>query len=197
MTSDRREVAVISLVVWGLLQPGALASPIAFAFTPESSVTYHVTHPLHHVDGTSHRVLGGIQVDLSGDKPRLVLPMRFGVPLTSFGSGNRNRDRNMLVTLDAARYPVAVIELDKVTWSAQEKADNKATATGEAEGHLTLHGVTHPITIPLSGTIDGKRLEVESAFSFLCSAYGIDRPALFFRPIDDKVAIDVRGVAQR
>lgn len=197
MTSNRSGLSILGVAVWGLLQTGALAAPVTFAFTPESIVTYHVTHPLHHVDGVSHRVLGGIQVNTSGDKPQLGLPMRFAVPLTSFGSGNRNRDRNMLVTLDAARYPVAVIELDKVTWNARQKVKSKATATGTAEGNLTLHGVTHPITIPLSGTIDGNRLEVESAFSFQCSAYGIDRPALFFRPIDDNVAIDVRGVAQR
>ncbi|MNX92419.1 YceI-like domain protein [compost metagenome] len=179
-----------------LQAPARGAEPLRYTFTPESTVTYHVSHPLHGATGVSHQLAGTISL-MPGANPELVIPLRLSVPLASFDSGNRNRDRNMLSVMSAARYPEAVLVIERVTWINKQTSGSQTSAEGTGMGSLTLKGVSRPITVSLNGSLNGPRLEVNSRFSVLLSEYGIERPSLLFRPIDDRVDLDITGIAAR
>lgn len=187
----------IALLLWALT-PGKVlpAEPLRYTFGPESTVSYQVTHPIHGATGVSHRLTGMVALT-PGPSPELVLPLRLVVPLASFDSGNRNRDRNMLDVMRAARYPEAILVVEAVKWSEKRAEGNGTSAEGTATGTVTLKGVTRPVTLPLSGSIRDGRLEVRSRFSILLSEFGIERPSLLFRAIDDKVELEVAGLASR
>lgn len=194
MTSKLR-LALASLLLGSALSaPGFAAEPTPYRFTPESTVTYHVIHPMHHVVGVSHQLSGEPRVTAG---PDLAMPLRLSVPIRSFDSGNRNRDRNMLQVMHVSRYPQAVLEIQSVTWASKRTEGTKTTAEGTAKGSLTLNGTTRPVDITLSGFVDGARMEVDARFSFLLSEFGVERPSLLFRPVDDEVKLEVKGIAVR
>lgn len=162
-----------------------------YEVTPQSTLSYHVTHPLHHVVGVSHQLSGTFQATTQG-AGELVLPITLSVPVVSFTSGNANRDRNMLTILDAAAYPSVVLTIATVDWTRHGRAGDDDTATGTAHGTLTLHGLSHPITFPVVGQIGPERMDATAHLSFLLSDYRVSRPSLLFMPIDDRVSVDAQ-----
>lgn len=188
---------LLSLTAALLLGAGAAraAEPGTYAFTRQSTASYHVMHPMHHVVGVSHDLAGEVRV--AGSEPDLVLPLRLSIPIRSFESGNRNRDRNMLQVMHAARYPNALLEIQSVRWSKRLTEGPRTTVEGTATGDLTLNGLMHPVDLRLDGFTDGDRLEVHAAFSFLLHDYSLERPSLLFRPVDDEVKLEIEGIALR
>lgn len=186
----------MAALVLGLSGKAWAVEPTSFMFSPDSTVTYHVLHPMHHVVGVSHELRGEPRLT-DGSKPELVLPLRLTIPIRSFDSGNRNRDRNMLQVMHVARYPDAVLDIQSINWTSKRAEGGKTTAEGTAKGNLTLNGTTKPVDVQLSGFAEGDRLSVDALFSFLLSDYSIERPSLLFRPIDDQVKLEVKGIALR
>lgn len=69
----------------------------------QSTLTYHISHPLHSVDGVSHAAKGkGVCHD--GECEFLI-----AVPVKSFDSGDSNRDLHMLQTTRGAQFPVVSV----------------------------------------------------------------------------------------
>lgn len=84
------------------------ASPLTFAadsqwVLDQSTLTYHVSHPLHQVDGTSHAA-GGKGVCHDG-----VCDFLIAVPVKTFDSGDSNRDLHMLQVTRGAQYPMVTV----------------------------------------------------------------------------------------
>lgn len=195
--SSKLRTALVGLVLWaGWAGAAHAAEPIAYAFTPESTVSYHVLHPLHHVVGVSHRLTGEPKVT-AGPNPDLVLPLQLAIPIRSFDSGNRNRDRNMLQVMHAGRYPDVLLEIRSVKWASKRTEGSKTTAEGKALGDLTMNGVTRPVDVQLSGYVEGNRMLVDARFSLLLSDFSVERPSLLFRQVDDQVRLEIEGIAQR
>src|ERR1700692_4919732 len=65
----------------------------------QSTLTYHVSHPLHQVDGVSHAARGK-GVCHAGQCDLLI-----AVPVKSFDSGDSNRDLHMLQATRGAQLP--------------------------------------------------------------------------------------------
>lgn len=190
--SSKLLVALAGLALWsGSAQAADLGS---FAFTRESSVTYHVLHPMHHIDGVSHQIEGEARITAG---PDLALPLKLSIPIRSFDSGNGNRNRNMMLIMHAGRYPNALLEIRSVNWTSKRIEGARTTTEGTAKGDLTLNGATRPVDIQLGGFAEGDRLQVDAQFSFLLSDYAIERPSLLFRPVDDQVKLEVKGIALR
>jgi len=83
-------------------------SPTAFAadsqwVLDQSTLTYHVSHPLHQVDGTSHAARGK-GVCHGGQCDFLI-----AVPVKTFDSGDSNRDLHMLQVTRGAQYPMVTV----------------------------------------------------------------------------------------
>ena len=65
----------------------------------QSTLTYHVSHPLHEVNGVSHAARGK-GVCHGGQCDFLI-----AVAVKSFDSGDSNRDLHMLQVMRAASFP--------------------------------------------------------------------------------------------
>src|SRR5579872_4985060 len=68
-----------------------------------STLTYHVSHPLHHVDGVSHEARGK-GICKAGRCDFLI-----AVPVKSFDSGDSNRDLHMIQVVRGAQFPIVTV----------------------------------------------------------------------------------------
>src|SRR5579859_1891926 len=85
-----------------------LAAPMLFAadnqwILDQSTLTYHVSHSLHQVDGVSHAARGK-GVCHAGQCDFLI-----AVPVKSFDSGDSNRDLHMLQVTRGAQFPIITV----------------------------------------------------------------------------------------
>ena len=69
----------------------------------QSTLTYHVSHPLHQVDGVSHAARGK-GVCHAGQCDFLI-----AVPVKSFDSGDSNRDLHMLQVARGGQFPMVTV----------------------------------------------------------------------------------------
>src|SRR3984885_13604143 len=92
------------LMVALLLAP---LSPFAAAdsqwILQQSTLTYHVSHPLHETEGVSHAAKGK-GVCHAGQCDFLI-----AVPVKSFDSGDSNRDLHMLQVTRGAEFPLVTV----------------------------------------------------------------------------------------
>src|ERR1700682_6514716 len=69
----------------------------------QSTLAYHVSHPLHQTDGVSHAARGK-GVCHAGQCELLI-----AVPVKSFDSGDSNRDLHMLQVTRAGQFPLVTV----------------------------------------------------------------------------------------
>src|SRR5271167_1247805 len=69
----------------------------------QSTLTYHVSHPLHQLDGVSHAARGK-GVCHAGQCDFLI-----AVPVKSFDSGDSNRDLHMLQVTRGGEFPIVTV----------------------------------------------------------------------------------------
>src|ERR1700729_2865392 len=69
----------------------------------QSTLTYHVSHPLHESEGVSHAAKGkGVCHDGQCD-------FLIAVPVKSFDSGDSNRDLHMLQVVRGGQFPLITV----------------------------------------------------------------------------------------
>src|SRR5579862_7550103 len=71
----------------------------------QSTLTYHVSHPLHQSEGVSHEARGK-GVCHEGQCDFLI-----AVPVKSFDSGDSNRDLHMLQVARGGQFPMVTVRL--------------------------------------------------------------------------------------
>ena len=153
-----------------------------------STIRYHVEHTLHHVEGASKQVEGKTQARADGNLLAMVR-----APISSFTSGDSNRDAHMLEVLDADRFP------DVVFRGIARLPPGAATAGSvEMRGEVELHGKKSPVTLTLTveGQPDGS-LRARGSFEVSLDAHQVERPALLFVKVADACKIDVDLVLRR
>src|SRR5215472_11398071 len=69
----------------------------------KSTLTYHVSHPLHEVDGVSHAAKG------KGSCRAGVCDFLIAAPVKSFDSGDSNRDLHMLQVARGGEFPMVIV----------------------------------------------------------------------------------------
>ncbi len=148
----------------------------------ESSITYTIVHPLHTFDAVSKSADGRLQFDTTSKE---VTGVEAAVDVTSFDSGNSNRDSHAMEVVDALTYPDARFSSTSVVQSG-----DSITVTGS----LLLHGVTKEIVMPghLEWTSD--RLHVQAHFAVSMTEFGIDRPSLLMMPVQDTIRFSINAV---
>src|SRR5271170_2407449 len=87
------------LVTFLLVTPAFAQTDSQWVLT-QSTLTYHVSHPLHQVDGVSHAARGKA-VCHAGQCDFLI-----AVPVKSFDSGDSNRDLHMLQVTRGGEFPL-------------------------------------------------------------------------------------------
>lgn len=138
-----------------------------------SSVSYRLVHPLHTIDATSREVAYRVAID---EAKREITSVEAQADVTTFDSGNSNRDSHAMEVIDALSYPDVHFASTAVT----ARADSI-----EVAGTLTFHGVTRPITMEGVCRWTPDTLEVRGAFDLSLTAFKIERPSLLMIPVRD------------
>ena len=150
---------------------------------------------MHSSVGVSHELVGKVTLE-DAAQGRLDLPLTLSIPIRSFDSGNRNRDRNMWKITHVESHPDVTLEVRSVNWSRKSAEGDGFHYEGTAQAVLSLNGHSSNLTVPLAGDLSGTTLKVSSTFTFKLSDHEVERPSMLFRAIDDDVKMTVAGVAE-
>jgi hypothetical protein len=147
----------------------------------KGSVSYQLVHKFHKVTGTSHLLDVRAVVDDGG------LKVMARAPVTSFDSGNANRDEHALEVLDAAHFPFVTLRAALPGFKMPTQPQrNKLRLDAQVE----LRGVT--VTHPVDVTVvwkDGKSASVSFEFEESLTAHKVERPSLMYVAVDDNLKI--------
>ena len=157
----------------------------ASSFRIENSlITYFGVHYLHKWEGSTSDVKGVVSYDKNIDQYECSI----SVPLSTFSSGNDNRDSNMLVYCRAFDFPN--INFQSTSIKVQEN-------TLEIEGRIEFAGKEKEIktSAKLNG-LDNNLFAIEGELDILLSEFEVERPSLLFVEIEDivKIKYSIKGV---
>ena len=165
----------------------AAAAPagVPLSVDPATSVaTYHVRHALHAVDGRSSAIEGKAIV---GDDGRVMAMVR--IPISSFDSGDANRDANMRDTLEISKFPYVVF---KAVAHLPVPAPHGHAFETTLDGELDFHGVRHRLAVPATVTLgDDGGAAVKARLHVSLDAFHVERPSLLFVKLQDDCSVDV------
>ncbi|MBD1396389.1 YceI family protein [Pontibacter sp. JH31] len=147
-----------------------------------STIGYTLEHPLHTVQGISSEVSSQLTLSQDGRK---ISKVEVRVPVRSFDSGNRRRDRDMLKVTEAERYPEVTFISSQIT-----EQDGALAVTGR----LTFHGITREIQLIAQTQWQGESLLVTGEFDISLEAYQIKRPSILTMKVKDMLQVRFRMV---
>ncbi len=152
------------------------------AVKQESFITYKITHPLHEIESTSKMALCLVDADL---KSKVIDKVLVQVAVTSFNSGNSNRDSHAMEVVEALLYPDARF----ISTSVTQKGDSV-----QAWGNLTFHGITKPVYMTAVDQWTNSNLTITGGFNISLTAFKVKRPSLFMIPVSDKLVFTFKQV---
>ena len=145
----------------------------------QSTLTYHVSHPLHQSEGVSHAARGK-GVCHAGQCEFLI-----AVPVKSFDSGDSNRDLHMLQVTRGAEFPMVTVRTrlpEAASASAIVHADLEIQFAGQTADYkeVSFQLVTQGTATKISGTIPAT-----------LSDFKIDPPSLLALPVKNEIPVRV------
>jgi len=144
-----------------------------------STLTYHVSHPLHQIDGTSHAARGK-GVCNAGECDFLI-----AVPVKSFDSGDSNRDLHMLQAARGAQFPLVTVR------TRVAEADFGST-TIRADLEIQFAGQTAQFRlVPFQLTKQGAQIQLSGSIPATLSDFKIDPPSLLTIPVKNEIPVRV------
>ncbi|MGH9343641.1 MAG: YceI family protein [Terriglobia bacterium] len=145
----------------------------------KSTLSYHVSHPLHEADGVSHAAKGK-GICHAGECNFLV-----AAPVKSFDSGNSNRDLHMLEVTRGAEFPMVIVR-----FQLPEAA--LASATIRADLQVQFAGQTVEYKqVPFQQVAKGSETEITGSIPVKLSDFKIKPPELLGMPIKNDVPVHV------
>lgn len=145
----------------------------------QSKLTYHVSHPLHQVEGVS-RAARGKGVCRGGECDFLV-----AVPVKSFDSGDSNRDLHMLQAVRGGEFPM-------ITMRTQLPENAANSTTVHADLQIEFAGQTASFSdVPLQLTIQGDEASITGTVPVTLSAFKVAPPSLLAVPIKNEIPVSV------
>jgi len=156
----------------------ALAADSAWVLQ-QSTLTYHISHPLHQSEGVSHEARGKA-ICHAGQCDFLI-----AVPVKSFDSGDSNRDLHMLQVTRGAQYPM-------VTVRTRLPESASASTTVQADLEVQFAGQTaqyKQVTFQLAP--DGKNIRLTGTIPATLADFKIDPPTLLTLPVKNEMPIRV------
>lgn len=145
----------------------------------QSTLTYHMSHPMHEVDGVSHGAKGK-GVCHAGQCDFLI-----AAPVKSFDSGDSNRDLHMIQTTRGGQFPMVVVRTrfpEAATASATIYADLEVQFAGQT---------AHYSHVPFQRVTEGKQVHITGTIPATCSDFKIDRPSFLTVPIKNEIPVRV------
>jgi len=145
-----------------------------------SALTYHMSHPMHEVDGTSNAAKGK-GICQAGQCNFLI-----AVPVKTFNSGDSNRDLHMIEATKGAEFPMIVVR-------AQFPETELSAAILYANVQVQFAGQTaHYDQVPFDRTQKGSEVQITGAIPLTCSDFKIERPSFLGVPIKNQIPVRVQ-----
>jgi polyisoprenoid-binding protein YceI len=139
----------------------------------ESSAIYFLVHPMHEVEATSKEV---VYTAFINPGTKSIQTVTATVDVTSFDSGNSNRDSHAMEVIDAMSFPEATFKSTSIV------PQGNALIVG---GKLTFHGVTNDVTATAKLEWGSDKLIVHATMPISLTAFKVERPSLLFIPVHD------------
>src|ERR1022692_1157403 len=143
----------------------------------QSTLTYHVSHPLHQIDGASHAARGkGICHEGQCD-------FLIAVPVKLFDSGDSNRDLHMLQVTRGAQFPMVMVRT-----RMPESDSTSATIRGDLE--IQFAGQTAQYKqVPFQLVTQGNETRISGTIPATLSDFKIDPPTLLTLPVKNEIPV--------
>jgi hypothetical protein len=144
-----------------------------------STLSYHVSHPLHQSEGVSHAAKGK-GVCREGQCNFLI-----AVPVKSFDSGDSNRDLHMLQVTRGAEFPMVTVR------THLPEADS-ASSVIHADLEIQFAGQTaHYKGIPFQLVTQASETKITGTIPATLSDFKITPPSLLTMPVKNEIPIRV------
>jgi hypothetical protein len=151
----------------------------------QSTLTYHVSHPLHQLDGISHAARGK-GVCHAGQCDFLI-----AVPVKSFDSGDSNRDLHMLQVTRGGEFPM-------ITVRTTLPEDASASATIHADLEVQFAGqIAKYKQVSFEQTKEGAETKISGTIPATLTDFKIDPPSLLTVAVKNEIPIRVEMIWQR
>jgi hypothetical protein len=145
----------------------------------QSTLTYHVSHPLHQTNGVSHMAKGkGVCHDGQCD-------FLIAVPVKSFDSGDSNRDLHMLQVTRGGQFPLVTV---------RTRLPEAAAAAAAIHADLEIQFAGQTVTykqIALQLTTQGKQIRISGTIPATLADFKIDPPSLLAVPVKNEMPVRV------
>jgi len=145
----------------------------------QSTLTYHVSHPLHQTDGVSHAARGkGVCHDGQCD-------FLIAVPVKTFDSGDSNRDLHMIQVARGAEYPMVTVRTrlpESASTSATVKADIEIQFAGQTAHYPQVSFVL---------VTQGNETRITGTIPATLTDFKIDPPSLLTLPVKNEIPVRV------
>ncbi len=145
----------------------------------QSTLAYHVSHPLHETEGLSHAARGkGVCHDGQCD-------FLIAVPVKSFDSGDSNRDLHMLQVTRGAEFPMVIVR-------TQVPEDAAASASVRADLEVQFAGQTVRLKqVPFQLVTHGNETRLSGTIPATLSDFKINPPSLLTIPVKNEIPVHI------
>jgi hypothetical protein len=167
------------LLAVGCMAVPALAQTDAQWTLVQSSLTYHMSHPMHEVDGTSHAAKG------KGICHAGMCDFLIAAPVKSFDSGDTNRDLHMIEATRGAQFPMV-----QVRTRFPESEISASTLYADLEVQFAGQTARYP-HVAFQRTQQGNDVRIIGTVPATCSDFKIDRPSFLTVPIKNEIPVRV------
>jgi hypothetical protein len=145
----------------------------------QSTLTYHVSHPLHQTEGVS-RAARGKGVCHDGQCDFLV-----AVPVKSFDSGDSNRDLHMMQATRGAEFPMVTVRT-----RLPEAASSLTTIKADLE--IQFAGQTAQYKqVPFQSVTQGNETRISGTIPAMLPDFKIDPPSLLAMPVKNEIPVRI------
>jgi hypothetical protein len=176
-----------TLLLTALLAQTAAPAPTASTYTvniQKSRLSYTIVHKFHKVKGESKLVQGKAVV-----KPDGTLQLMVRAPVSSFESGDGNRDQNMRETMHESKYPYVVYKGVGTLKDGATVLPPKLDLV--LQGELDFHGRKQSEKVTVHVESNGpSAVHATGHFVISLERYQVEKPSLLLIKIDDACAID-------
>jgi YceI-like domain len=151
----------------------------------KSTLTYHVSHPLHQTEGVSHAAKGK-GICHAGQCDFLV-----AVPVKSFDSGDSNRDLHMLQATRGAQFPIVTVRT-----RSPEEASGSGTIHADLEIQFAGQSAQYK-QVPFELVAQGSQMRISGTIPATLSDFKIEPPSLLAIAIKNEIPVRVDLTWQR
>ncbi len=142
----------------------AASRPIPAAKTAEGSLSFEGRANVGDFTGTTTTLSG----EMSGGPDLSAVRGWVESPVATLKTGKDRRDRDLLKSMEADKYPTLRFDLDDVV--GQNTADSVPVTL---KGRLSIHGIVRPVELPGSVVLSADHARVRSDFPLNLKDYKI------------------------